>query len=69
MMQITIKKSQNVYELQEVCFSYSKTTLLKGCVLFRCTSFMFLFILIYFQPSIMKKIDFHSQKRKCVCMC
>lgn len=35
MLQITIKKSQNVYELQEVCVSHfiSKTTLLEECVL------------------------------------
>lgn len=67
MMQITIKKSQNVYELQEVCFFHSKTTLLKGCVLFRCTSSMFLFILIYFQPSVMKKSCFSfTRKKMCV---
>jgi len=53
-MQITIKKSQNVYELQEVCFFYSKTTLLKGCVVFRGSCFKFLFISIYFQTFIIK---------------
>lgn len=67
MMQITIKKSQNVYELQEVCFFHSKTILLKGCVLFKCSSFKLLLICIYFQMFIIKKNNSH--KRKCMHVC
>lgn len=67
MLQITIKKSQNVYELQEVCVSHSisKTTLLEGCVLVRCSSFMCLFIWISFQAYVLKNLFFIHIENTC----
>lgn len=65
MMQITIKKSQNVYELQEVCFFCAKPTVPKGCVVFRCSSFKFLLSNVHYQK---RRFSF-TQKKMCACMC